>query len=91
MSTHNGLIHYIPCNRLHLLKAVLMSGYTTGSVKFDTFLNVGFETQAITEIAGEYGSTPSPHFSSSKKLQVFVEGTNSASYHESQTSIGRKA
>jgi DNA repair protein RadA len=30
--------------------------YTLGSDKFDAFLNGGFETQAITEIAGEYGS-----------------------------------
>jgi DNA repair protein RadA len=33
-----------------------ISSYSTGSDKFDTFLNGGFETQAITEIAGEYGS-----------------------------------
>jgi DNA repair protein RadA len=29
---------------------------TTGSAKFDTFLKGGIETQAITEIAGEFGS-----------------------------------
>jgi DNA repair protein RadA len=33
-----------------------ISRYTTGSEKFDAFLNGGFETQAITEIAGEFGS-----------------------------------
>jgi DNA repair protein RadA len=33
-----------------------ISRYTTGSEKFDTFLNGGFETQAITEISGEFGS-----------------------------------
>jgi DNA repair protein RadA len=33
-----------------------ISRYTTGSKKFDNFLNGGFETQAITEIAGEFGS-----------------------------------
>jgi len=33
-----------------------ISRYTTGSEKFDIFLNGGFETQAITEIAGEFGS-----------------------------------
>ena len=32
------------------------SRYTTGSEKFDALLNGGFETQAITEIAGEFGS-----------------------------------
>jgi len=30
--------------------------HATGSEKFDAFLNGGFETQAITEIAGEFGS-----------------------------------
>ena len=29
---------------------------TTGSAKLDSFLKGGFETQAITEIAGEFGS-----------------------------------
>lgn len=33
-----------------------ISRYTTGSEKFDDFLNGGFETQAITEIAGEFGT-----------------------------------
>ena len=33
-----------------------ISRYATGSEKFDDFLNGGFETQAITEIAGEFGS-----------------------------------
>jgi DNA repair protein RadA len=33
-----------------------ISRYTTGSEKFDDFLNGGFESQAITEIAGEFGS-----------------------------------
>ncbi len=33
-----------------------ISRYTTGSSNFDALLNGGFETQAITEIAGEYGS-----------------------------------
>jgi len=33
-----------------------ISRYTTGSEKFDAFLNGGFETQAITEIVGEFGS-----------------------------------
>jgi DNA repair protein RadA len=33
-----------------------ISRYSTGSSNFDTFLNGGFETQSITEIAGEYGS-----------------------------------
>jgi len=36
--------------RKHLLKC------TTGSSKFDSFLKGGIETQAITEIAGEFGS-----------------------------------
>ena len=33
-----------------------ISRYKTGSSNFDTFLNGGFETQSITEIAGEFGS-----------------------------------
>lgn len=33
-----------------------ISRYTTGSEKFDDFLNGGFESQAITEIAGEFGA-----------------------------------
>jgi DNA repair protein RadA len=33
-----------------------ISRYSTGSSNFDTFLDGGFETQAITEIAGEFGS-----------------------------------
>ena len=33
-----------------------MSKYATGSESFDAFLNGGFETQSITEIAGEFGS-----------------------------------
>jgi len=33
-----------------------ISRYTTGSENFDTFLSGGFETQSITEIAGEFGS-----------------------------------
>jgi DNA repair protein RadA len=39
-----------------LAKRNKLSRYTIGSDKFDAFLNGGFETQAITEIAGEYGS-----------------------------------
>jgi DNA repair protein RadA len=33
-----------------------ISRYSTGSENFDAFLNGGFETQAITEIAGEFGA-----------------------------------
>jgi DNA repair protein RadA len=33
-----------------------ISRYTTGSEKFDALLKGGFETQAITEISGEFGS-----------------------------------
>jgi DNA repair protein RadA len=33
-----------------------MSRYATGSENFDGLLNGGFETQAITELAGEFGS-----------------------------------
>ena len=33
-----------------------ISRYATGSEKFDDFLNGGFESQAITEISGEFGS-----------------------------------
>jgi DNA repair protein RadA len=33
-----------------------ISKYTTGSERFDALLNGGFETQAITELAGEFGS-----------------------------------
>jgi DNA repair protein RadA len=33
-----------------------ISRYPTGSSSFDTFLDGGFETQAMTEIAGEFGS-----------------------------------
>jgi DNA repair protein RadA len=33
-----------------------LSRYATGSESFDRFLNGGFETQAITELAGEFGS-----------------------------------
>ena len=33
-----------------------ISRYTTGSEKFDAFLNGGIESQAITEITGEFGS-----------------------------------
>jgi DNA repair protein RadA len=32
-----------------------ISRYSTGSSNFDTFLNGGFETQSVTEIAGEFG------------------------------------
>jgi DNA repair protein RadA len=33
-----------------------MSRYTTGSQSFDNLLNGGFESQAITKLAGEFGS-----------------------------------
>lgn len=33
-----------------------ISRYATGSEKFDVFLSGGFESQAITELAGEFGS-----------------------------------
>ena len=33
---------------------------TTGSAKFDSFLKGGIETQAITEIAGEFGKRQEP-------------------------------
>src|ERR671919_2768014 len=33
-----------------------LTKYVTGSESFDSFLNGGFETQAITELAGEFGS-----------------------------------
>jgi DNA repair protein RadA len=33
-----------------------LSRFATGSESFDRFLNGGFETQAITELAGEFGS-----------------------------------
>ena len=33
-----------------------ISRYSTGSSNFDAFLNGGFETQSVTEIAGEFGS-----------------------------------
>lgn len=39
-----------------LVKRKEISRYTTGSQAFDDFLDGGFETQSITEIAGEYGS-----------------------------------
>jgi DNA repair protein RadA len=39
-----------------LVKRKEISRYTTGSQKFDDFLDGGFESQAITEIADEYGS-----------------------------------
>jgi DNA repair protein RadA len=39
-----------------LAKRNKLSRYVVGSDKFDAFLNGGFETQAVTEIAGEYGS-----------------------------------
>jgi DNA repair protein RadA len=39
-----------------LAKRNKITRYTVGSDKFDAFLNGGFETQAVTEIAGEYGS-----------------------------------
>ena len=39
-----------------LEKRSKISRYPTGSSNFDTFLDGGFETQAITEIAGEFGS-----------------------------------
>jgi DNA repair protein RadA len=39
-----------------LAKRSKLCRYAVGSDKFDAFLNGGFETQAITEIAGEYGS-----------------------------------
>jgi DNA repair protein RadA len=39
-----------------LKKRNKISRYPTGSSNFDTFLDGGFETQAITEIAGEFGS-----------------------------------
>lgn len=33
-----------------------ISRYSTGSEKFDAFLNGGIESQSVTEIAGEFGS-----------------------------------
>jgi DNA repair protein RadA len=39
-----------------LVKRNKLSRYTVGSDKFDSFLDGGIETQAITEIAGEFGS-----------------------------------
>jgi DNA repair protein RadA len=39
-----------------LEKRSKMSRYATGSENFDGLLNGGFETQAITELAGEFGS-----------------------------------
>jgi DNA repair protein RadA len=39
-----------------LEKRSKLSRYIIGSVNFDRFLNGGFETQAITELVGEYGS-----------------------------------
>ena len=39
-----------------LKKRNKISRYSTGSSNFDTFLDGGFETQSITEIAGEFGS-----------------------------------
>ena len=39
-----------------LQKRNKISRYSTGSSNFDAFLNGGFETQSITEIAGEFGS-----------------------------------
>jgi DNA repair protein RadA len=39
-----------------LAKRNKLSRYAIGSDKFDAFLSGGFETQAITEIAGEFGS-----------------------------------
>jgi hypothetical protein len=35
-----------------------ISRFSTGSSNFDTFLNGGFETQSITEIAGEFVPLP---------------------------------
>ena len=40
-----------------------ISRYSTGSSNFDTFLNGGFETQSITELAGEFGSGKSADLS----------------------------
>jgi DNA repair protein RadA len=39
-----------------LQKRNKLSRYITGSENFDRFLNGGFETQAITELVGEFGS-----------------------------------
>jgi len=40
----------------YLEKRNKMSRYATGAENFDDFLNGGFETQAITELVGEFGS-----------------------------------
>src|SRR5919112_3877713 len=38
-----------------------MAKFSTGSESFDSFLGGGIETQALTEIAGEFGSGKSQH------------------------------
>jgi DNA repair protein RadA len=55
--TENDLLskEFLTANDM-LEKRNEISRYSTGSSNFDTFLDGGFETQAITEIAGEFGS-----------------------------------
>ena len=55
--TENGVLSRDFSTADNLLeKRNKISRYTTGSEKFDDFLKGGFETQAITELAGEFGA-----------------------------------
>jgi DNA repair protein RadA len=55
--TENGVLaREFSTADLLLARRNKLSRYSVGSDKFDAFLNGGFETQAVTEIAGEFGS-----------------------------------
>lgn len=67
-----------------------ISRYTTGSEKFDDFLSGGFESQSITELAGEFGSGKSQicHtlcIAANKLLEKskFASDTNNSNKNES--------
>jgi DNA repair protein RadA len=56
LAEHNVLADGFSTADQVLEKRNKMSRYTTGSQSFDNLLNGGFESQAITELAGEFGS-----------------------------------
>jgi DNA repair protein RadA len=66
-----------------------ISRYSTGSSNFDTFLNGGFETQSITEIAGEFGSGKSQIFHTlcAAAIALFEDESLNVSEHRALESI----
>jgi DNA repair protein RadA len=61
-----------------------ISRYSTGSSNFDTFLNGGFETQSVTEIAGEFGSDKSQICQSLCAAAIALMENSRLDEHESQ-------